>query len=229
MDNEKKETVVAQKEKKPNNKIIILCLVIVAVIAIIVGCVLAFGGKGDSKTSGGDSSKGQKEEENLSISISAVENEVINAPILPALSDTSFEAPAGVLTSNGNTKTISQIGGNPNKPGQNIKYTFYILNTGNEKAYLKSITYGNVLGNTVAKECSLSEEEKAICDEITLTVKVDNLTVDKTTDDIKDAAIDSGKYQKVEVTVEYPTSAKPSSSDFKVYFGNIDFSYSKDK
>ena len=122
---------------------------------------------------------------------------------------------------------ISGLNAQFTKPGQTVTYSFWIRNDGEYVAYLKSITMG-------AKSCQKSEGSNAdqakvtaACGDITMTVKVGDVTYSATDTAITNQSIGTDSAAPVVVTIDYAATANsPVDGPFEVSFGETSLVYS---
>ena len=140
-------------------------------------------------------------------------------------------ATAGTATLSGTT--ISGIKGNLKTPGDTVKYTFYVHNTGEYDAFLNSITHENVTGQNSPKVCTAVNPENttaalvsAACEDITLSVKVgtDNAVAGSVAS-ISGHQLSKLTYEPVVVTITYASDGDRADGDFNIAFGDIKLLY----
>lgn len=140
-------------------------------------------------------------------------------------------ATAGTATLSGTT--ISGIKGNFKTPGDTVKYTFYVHNTGEYDAFLNSITHENVTGQNAPKVCTAVNTENttaalvsAACEDITLSVKVgtDNAVAGSVAS-ISGHQLSKLTYEPVVVTITYASDGDRADGDFNIAFGDIKLIY----
>ena len=148
--------------------------------------------------------------------------------------------PVGVVATedtidNTSDPTIKNLSATFKEPGQKAVYEFYAFNTGELKAFLKSIVYENVTGETSNKICTALQGgntatetlvQKA-CEKISVTVAVgDSVSTTSGIASISDHALEKKTSEKITVTLEYAADAERVDGDFTVSFGNIILNYS---
>lgn len=138
------------------------------------------------------------------------------------------EAGRASIENDGNTPTISDLTAKFTAPGQTVKYTFYAHNKGYYVAYLDSIQYENVVGESQKKVCTATDSENtssslltAACNDISMTVDVGDVSVFGTVRDITGHSLDKDAFEKVVVTISYADNNNRSDGDFIVEFGDV--------
>lgn len=131
---------------------------------------------------------------------------------------------------NSNAPKITGLKANFKEPGQKVTYSFYAHNAGKYAAYLNTVTYNNVSGETATKVCTagVGTDEtmvEAACNAISVSVKVgsDNFTGSNAAVNNHLLAIDA--YEEVVVTIEYAAEGTRADGDFEVAFGDIVLTY----
>lgn len=129
--------------------------------------------------------------------------------------------------------TVSGIKANLTAPGETVSYTFYVRNTGEYDAYLNSITYKNVSGETASKVCAAVDTTNttaslvsAACEDISLSVKVgSDAAVSGSQATISNHTLLKSGYETVVVTVTYASDGDRADGQFNVTFGDIELVY----
>lgn len=165
------------------------------------------------------------DESNFNVHFSSASGSDSTAAINPTKSSTSIKANSAVLTGT----TISNMGATFTASGDSITYTFYVRNTGALPAYLNSITYNNVSGESAFKVCTAisgttQSTVDSACSGISITTKVGSLSSTSTNSSISGHLLSKGSYEKVTVTVTYSSSVQ-TNGDFTVEFGTITLNY----
>lgn len=132
--------------------------------------------------------------------------------------------------------SITGLTANFSNLGQTATYDFYVHNSGEYDAYLKSITYGIAESGDTFKKCTAGLNPPTgtylteACGSISVTTKIGNTSTTTTTQDIdeNDILLSKGEYKKVTVIVAY-TGDKRADGDFKATFGDITLNYSSTK
>ena len=89
----------------------------------------------------------------FNVDFSSKEDEVVISEITPIVSPTNLTASKAVIDNTG-APTISNLNATFTKPGQSVTYEFYAYNDGELDAFLKSIIYSNVTGESSNKVCT---------------------------------------------------------------------------
>ena len=133
---------------------------------------------------------------------------------------------------NSNNPIISNLSATFKEPGQKAVYTFYAYNAGELEAFLKSIVYANVAGETSNKVCKAKAGttdalvQKA-CEGISLKVKVGNeAETSSGIGSISSHSLAKNVGETVTVTLEYAADAARADGDFDVSFGSVTLNYS---
>ena len=131
---------------------------------------------------------------------------------------------------NSASPTITGLKANFTEPGQKVTYSFYAHNAGKYAAYLNSVTYSNVSGETSTKVCTAGSgtDETMValaCNGISVSVKVGNETYTGSKSSIENHLLAIDAYEEVVVTIEYASDATRADGDFEVSFGDITLTY----
>ena len=131
---------------------------------------------------------------------------------------------------NSASPTITGLKANFTEPGQKVTYSFYAHNAGKYAAYLNSVTYSNVSGETSTKVCTAGSGTDeamvaAACNGISVSVKVGNETYTGSKSSIENHLLAIDAYEEVVVTIEYASDATRADGDFEVSFGDITLTY----
>ncbi len=131
---------------------------------------------------------------------------------------------------NSASPTITGLKANFTEPGQKVTYSFYAHNAGKYAAYLNSVAYSNVSGETSTKVCTAGKDtdESMValaCNGISVSVKVGNETYTGSKSDVENHLLAINAYEEVVVTIEYASDAKRADGDFEVSFGDITLTY----
>lgn len=206
---------------------------IIAIVALVVSVVgLSIGFAAFSNTLKIQSSATVKPDSStLNVDFSSSITEVLTNAITPVVTPVSVVATNATID-NTLDPTISNLNATFTEPGQKAVYEFYSFNAGELKAYLKSIVYENVLGNTSNKVCTALEGtddtlvQKA-CNGISVKVKVGSeVETSSGIASISNHSLLKGVGEKVTVTLEYEENAERTDGDFTVSFGDITLNYS---
>lgn len=127
---------------------------------------------------------------------------------------------------------IKDLKANFTEPGQSATYTFKAKNTGQLTAYLNGVTFNNVNGSSpaAAKVCTPGTKTTAslvtaACDDITISVKVNNDTYTSSDGSITGHTLAVGASENVVVTIAYAANGDRADGDFTVSFGDISLLY----
>ncbi len=131
---------------------------------------------------------------------------------------------------NSGSPRITGLKANFTEPGQKVTYSFYAHNAGKYAAYLNSVTYGNVSGETSTKVCTAGVNTdatmvEAACNGISVSIKVKNETYTGSLETISNHLLNIDAYENVVVTIEYNSNAQRADGDFEVTFGDITLTY----
>lgn len=136
------------------------------------------------------------------------------------------------IVNSGATPTISGLTAGFTVPGESVTYEFYVHNAGEYEAFLKSINYANVTGQNNPKVCTAVDTANTTaslvskaCEDITLTVKVGNVTANGTETGLSQSLEKKG-FTPVTVTIAYADNGNRADGDFNVSFGDISLTYS---
>lgn len=167
----------------------------------------------------------------LNVDFSSSETEVVTNEIVPTLTPSLLTATNATID-NTNNPTLKNLSVTFTEPGQKAVYSFYAVNAGELDAYLKSIVYANVDGNSSSKICTAKEGttdalvQKA-CDGIFVKIKVGNeAEISSGTANISNHSLLKNAGEKVIITIEYSADAGRADGDFTVAFGDITLNYS---
>lgn len=210
---------------------------IIAIAALLVGVVgLSLGFAAFSNTLTISSSAEVKPDQSkFNVDFSATSSgEVSTSPVTAVLSPTGvegFTATDGTIDNSGDPK-ITNLHAKFTEPGQTATYTFSAKNIGEYIAYLKTISFANVAGESATKVCTpgtgtTASLVSAACEDITLSIKVGNEAV--TTGSVASItnhslAIDAN--DPIVVTITYAAGGHRADGDFTVAFGDITLTYS---
>lgn len=147
--------------------------------------------------------------------------------------NSNFKATNAIIDNSGNP-TIKNIDINFTAPGQKVTYKFYAYNSGDYTAYLKNIVYNSVSNLNKNKICLSNQNQSyeqinSWCDNIKISIKVNELNTTKTLSNIKNMKIVPRESQEIEVTIEYLYTDKPIGDNLEVIFGDITLYYSMTK
>ena len=168
----------------------------------------------------------------FNVDFSSSDSEVETNPIVPEITQATTLAATNAVIDNSSDPTISNLNATFNAPGQKATYKFYAYNKGELDAFLKSVIYANVSGQTANKVCTAAPGttdalvQKA-CEGIVVKVKVGNEA--ETTSgltSITNHQLLKSASEPVTVTIEYLENSARADGDFTVSFGNISLNYS---
>lgn len=215
-------------EKERNTKI----LAIIALLIGVVGLSLGFAAFSNTlKIS--SSAEVTPSADTFNVDFSSSSSSLATDPVVASLNPTGvtgFEATNGTID-NSNDPTITNLHATFTAPGQKATYTFYARNIGEYIAYLKSITFANVNGETSSRICTpgtgtTASQVTAACDDISLKVTVGSET--PTTSSVANItnhslAIDGS--DPITVEIEYAANGDRADGDFTVAFGDVTLTY----
>ena len=175
----------------------------------------------------------------FNVDFSSSSSSVVDDDITPTLNPTGvtgFTASNAVIDNDNGDAVIKNLHAVFTAPGQEVTYSFFTKNAGELKAYLKSITFSNVSGESSTKICTAKSGTtqslvNTACTGITLTVTVGSEAFTGTTlrsafanatahDLNKDAS------ETVEVRIAYETGSAQADGGFDVSFGDVTLLYS---
>ena len=167
----------------------------------------------------------------LNVDFSSKENEVVTGEIVPTVNPINLTATNAIID-NTNAPTISNLNATFTNPGQSVTYEFYAYNAGELDAFLKSIIYSNVTGQSSNKVCTASVGTtdslvQSACNGISVKVKVGSESVTTgSVANINNHSLATKTGEKIIVTIEYAENAQVTDGDFTVSFGDIALNYS---
>lgn len=136
------------------------------------------------------------------------------------------------IVNTGTNPTISGLTAGFTAPGESVTYDFFVHNAGEYEAFLKSINYANVSGQNNSKVCAAVDTVNTTaslvskaCEDISLTVKVGNITAEGTETGLSQSLAKKG-YVPVTVTITYDDNGNRADGDFNVTFGDVSLTYS---
>lgn len=209
---------------------------IIAIAALLIGVVgLSLGFAAFSNTLTISSSAEVTPNQNaFNVDFSATNSgDISTAPVTPTLNPTSvtgFTATNGSID-NSSDPTITNLHATFTEPGQTATYTFYAKNIGEYTAYLKSITFANVSGESSAKVCTpgtgtTAALVSAACEDISLSIKVgDEAVTTGSVASITNHSLAIDAYDQIIVTISYGANGHRADGDFTVAFGDITLMY----
>ena len=212
-------------EKDRGTKIIAIVALCVAVIGLSVGFA-AF----SSNLTISSSANVSPESTDFDVNFSTVNTTETAGTVLGVVSHDGIVTAGTATIDNSGDPTITGLQANFTEPGQSVTYSFYTHNAGKYIAYLNSVTYANVTGETESKICTAAEGTDATmvanaCDDISVTVKVGSDPFIGSQASISDHSLAIDGYEPVEVKIEYAADGARTDGDFSVAFGNISLTY----
>lgn len=213
-------------EKNRNAQIIAILALVVGVVGLSVGFA-AFSNTLKIKPSADVT----PDKSSFNVDFSSSDTDVVADEITPVATPNSLVT-SNATIDNTNEPTISNLKATFTEPGQKVVYSFYAFNKGQLDAYLKSIVYGNVTGQTTNKVCTALEGttdalvQKA-CNGISVKVKVGSeAETSGSAASITNHSLLKSTSEPVVVTIEYQADADRADGDFTVSFGDITLNYS---
>ncbi len=214
---------------------------VIAIAALMLGVVgLSIGFAAFSNTLTIKSSAEVSPDEDIfNIDFSKSSGTIDDDPIVPVLNPTGvngFTASNAIIDNDHGDATIKNLHAVFTEPGQEVTYNLYTKNAGELKAYLKSVTFSNVSGESTTKVCTPKTGTTAslvnsACTGITLTVTVGSEDFTATT--LRSAfatatAHDLNKdgSEAVTVRIAYETGSTMTDGGFDVAFGDVTLLYS---
>ena len=209
-------------------------LLILAVIVTVFG--LSFGFAAFSQTlTVKSTAEFNPDEINFNVDFSKNPDSVEAGEVTPVLNpsdSTGFTATNGVIdNSDSGNAVIKNLHAVFTKPGQSATYSFYTKNAGDLKAFLKSVTFYNVNGESIAKKCTPKDSATPslvanACEGIKLKVTVGSEVFTETkvrSDFANPTAHDLTKtgYEEIKVTISYEEGAEIADGGFDVSFGDV--------
>ncbi len=175
----------------------------------------------------------------FNVDFSTNSSTVDDSDIVPTLSPTGvsgFTATNAQIDNDNGDAVVKNLHATFTAPGQEVTYSFYTKNAGELKAFLKSVTFSNVSGESTTKVCTPKTGTTAslvnsACTGITLTVTVGSEDFTATT--LRSAfatatAHDLNKdgSEAVTVRIAYETGSTMTDGGFDVAFGDVTLLYS---
>ena len=224
--------------REKNGKI----LAIVALCVAIFGLTIGFAAFSNTLTiSSSATVSPNKSAFNVDFSTSA--SSVVTSAIVPtALNGAS--ATNATIDNGGDLSdpVVEGISATFSEPGQSATYDFYAFNAGEYDAFLNSVVFESVVNNTVAKVCSISQDDvaagiptasdeqlAAACEAINVKVVVGEDAQARefasSQTNIADFVVAKKSATKVSVVLTYAENGARADGNFKVDFGNIALSF----
>ena len=213
-------------EKNRSSKII----AVVALVVAVFGLTLGFAAFSNTLTIS-SSAYVSPSNENFKINLSGSESGITTSVVgTPAQSENLgyYASQASVPGSR-----ISGLKANVTQPGQEVSYTFYVRNDGEYDAYLNSIVFANVEGQSAPRYCVAADPQtttaslvSAACESISVTVKVgDDAAVSGSQATISNHQLEKNTKEKVVVKISYASNGNRADGNFNVSFGDITLKY----
>ena len=214
---------------------------IVAILLAVIGLSLGFAAYSNTLTIK-SSAEVEPDSDIFNVDFSKNSDSVVDDDIVPVLDPTGvsgFTATNAVIDNDGGDAVIKNLHAVFTKPGQKATYSFYTRNAGDLKAYLKSVTFSNVSGESVTKKCTGKTGPNAptpalvasACQGITLTLTVG--TESFTTTTLRNAFANPTAHdlvkngsETVKVEIAYTAGSEQADGGFDVSFGDITLLYS---
>lgn len=206
---------------------------LIAIIALVVGIVgLSVGFASFSNVLSIKSSADVKpDKDSFNVDFSSSSTEAVADEITPVATPNSLTVTNATID-NTTSPTISNLKATFTEPGQKAVYSFYAYNAGELTAYLNSIIYSNVVGQTSSKVCTAAEGTsdalvQSACNGISVKVKVGSeAETNGSVASITGHSLAKAAGEPVVVTIEYEGNASRADGDFTVSFGDITLNYS---
>lgn len=165
----------------------------------------------------------------FNVDFSSKEDEVVISEITPIVSPTNLTASKAVIDNTG-APTISNLNATFTKPGQSVTYEFYAYNDGELDAFLKSIIYSNVTGESSNKVCTAAVGTtdslvQSACTGISVKVGNESSTIGSVAS-ISNHSLVKKTGEKIIVIIEFAENVQVTDGDFSVSFGDIALNYS---
>lgn len=219
-------------ERDRSSKVIAIVALLVAVVGVSVGFVAL--GRDLTITSEANVSP----ENNLIVLFSSDDAEQKTEPVVGKVIDSTItEGETSAATAENASisgTTISNLEANFTKPGQTVTYEFYAHNAGSFAAYLTDIMFEDA-ATEKKKVCTpatgtTAEYANNACEDIKIEVSVgEGSSLEEATTTVPGIAgheLGMNSFEKVVVTISYPTGSDVADGDFSVKFGDITLRYS---
>ncbi|MBR3230276.1 MAG: hypothetical protein IKF91_05585 [Bacilli bacterium] len=212
---------------------------IIAIAALLVGVVgLSLGFAAFSNTLTISSSAEVTPDQNtfnvdFSSTTSGDLTESAVTPVLTPTGVTNFTATDGTIDNTvAGAPKITGLHATFTEPGQKATYTFSAKNIGEYEAFLKSIAFENVTGESTTKVCTPGSGTTAAlvtaaCADINVSIKVGSEAVATgSVGSITNHSLAINANDPIVVTIEYAAGGHRADGDFTVAFGDIVLTYS---
>ena len=211
---------------------------IVALLVVVLGLSLGFAAFSNTLTIK-SSAEVKVDESVFNVDFSKSSGSVDDSDITPTLNPsdiTGFTATNAVIDNDNGDAVIKNLHAVFTKPGQEVTYDFYTKNAGQLAAYLKSVTFSNVSGESATKKCTAKTGTtqalvNSACNGITLTLTVGTESFTQTT--LRNAFASATAHdltvngsEPVKVRIAYESGSAQADGDFDVAFGDITLLYS---
>lgn len=213
-------------EKKRKSKVMIIIVLCFCVLFLSVG-FSAFSTK-LTVVSGADVNPSA---DTFNVDFSTSSSGVVSGNIVPTTSSTDVVATNAKIKNDSTDSIITNIAVTFTEPGQSATYSFYAYNNGKYVAYLKKISFLNVLGKSSSKICTsipgtTESMVTAACAGITLSVSVGNKSISNMeSSQITGHSLAKNTGENVVITIAYTGTAE-TDGDFLIEFGDISLEYS---
>lgn len=219
-------------EKDRSAKVMSILAIFIGVLALSIG----FSAYSQSLTISSSAKVSPNNE--FRMEFSTREDSISTEPIEPVVTGTIDGASAinATIDTDKNNLLIKNLHAVFTKPNQKAVYTFYSKNTGKYLAYLNSIAFSNVSGETSPKKCTAksktgddavtSELMIAACDDIRVTVSAGGTLFTESVASITNHAVLIGESEEIVVTIEYLDNNHVADGPFNISFGDITLAYS---
>ena len=209
-------------------------LLIVIVVLAVFGLSLGFAAYSQTLTVK-SSAEFNPDDINFNVDFSKASDSVVGGEVTPTLSPSdsqNFTATNGVIdNSDSGNAVIKNLHAVFTKPGQSVTYSFYTKNAGDLKAFLKSVTFYNVSGESVTKKCTPKASTtpslvESACSGIKLKLIVgsEEFTETKVRNQFESpTAHDLAKNgsEQIKVIISYEDGSELADGGFDVSFGDI--------
>ena len=219
-------------EKDRSTKIMSILAVVIGVLALSIG----FSTYSQSLTI--SSSAEVSPNNDFKMEFSTREDSISTEPLEPVVTGTADGASAtnATIDTDQNNLLIKNLHAVFTKPNQKAVYTFYSKNTGKYLAYLNSVAFANVNGETSPKKCTAKsttgddavtpELMNSACDDIRVTVSAGGTLFTESVASITNHMVAIDGSEEIVVTIEYLDTNNITDGPFDISFGNITLAYS---
>lgn len=200
---------------------------VVAIVGLIVGVMglsLGFAAFSNSLTitSAADVTPGS---DTLNIAFSTSNSSIVSGSVTP----TATGATAANATISGTT--ISGLNAHFTAPGQTVTYSFNVYNASAYTAFLNSVAFENVSGESSPKVCTAKTGTTqsyvdSACNGISISVQVGSTTYTESAATVNSHSLAATTGEAVTVTITYAAGSAEADGAFDVAFGDITLGYS---